>query len=160
MNSGSGGWADYRENTFSTSTKSKRDKDDGTVQVNVIPVFSAGRINFFGASYPEIYINAGGAIPVGPSSGSNGQANDTHVKSKDDDLTLIVEALDICTDNVILSGGSSMASQSFPGIGTFNLSLNTNKNRPNDTFKINVVTAQTADRLVVPAANTTITVGL
>ena len=62
MNSNLGGPEGYGENVYSTSSKVAGNNDDGSIQIDVTPIFGSGGINFFGENYSSIYLNSNGLI--------------------------------------------------------------------------------------------------
>ncbi|HBZ45453.1 MAG TPA: hypothetical protein DEO85_15675 [Maritimibacter sp.] len=65
MNSGLGGPAGYGSNVFSSTPLAAGNLDDGSVAVDLTPIYGAGGVDFFGTSYTELYINSNGNISFG-----------------------------------------------------------------------------------------------
>lgn len=62
INTGLGGPQDLGEGSFRGSTLTAGNYDDGSVRVDITPVFGPSGINYFGTSYTSLYINTNGLI--------------------------------------------------------------------------------------------------
>lgn len=62
MHSGLGGPAGYGANSILTSGVDSGNLDDGSIQIDLTPIFGASGIDFYGSSYTNIYINTNGLL--------------------------------------------------------------------------------------------------
>lgn len=62
INSGLGGPEGYGEGVYSSAPKVAGNIDDGSVEIDLTPVFGADGINFFGTSFSSLYLNSNGLI--------------------------------------------------------------------------------------------------
>lgn len=62
MNFGLGGASGYGENSFKTSGVDVGNLDDGSIAVDITPVFGPAGIDFYGSNYTELYIGTNGLI--------------------------------------------------------------------------------------------------
>lgn len=70
MNTGLGGAAGYGENSVRASGVDTGNLDDGSVYIDITPVFGGSGIDFFGSNYTGLYLNTNGLITFdGPETG-------------------------------------------------------------------------------------------
>lgn len=62
MNFGLGGASGYGENSFKSSGVDEGNLDDGSIAVDITPIFGPGGIDFYGDSYTELHIGTNGLI--------------------------------------------------------------------------------------------------